>query len=130
MSIIGQVYVNANISHDKEDMLAAFNSEHRLLGVTHLDYDATGTGNDGLAYLTVYNKDRNPVELFFEFYDASTGNIHRLLPKLTGGNRLVFKCDANAFDSDGWYTLNGIKLSKQPQQRGVYIHNNEKVIIK
>ena len=38
--------------------------------------------------------------------------------------------NANAFDSDGWYTLNGIKLSKQPQQRGVYIHNNEKVIIK
>ena len=37
---------------------------------------------------------------------------------------------ANAFDSDGWYTLNGFKLSNQPQQRGVYIHNNEKVIIK
>ena len=38
--------------------------------------------------------------------------------------------NADAFDSDGWYTLNGIKLSHQPQQRGVYIHNNEKVIIK
>ena len=82
MSIIGQVYVNANISHDKEDMLAAFNSEHRLLGVTHLDYDATGTGNDGLAYLTVYNKDRNPVELFFEFYDASTGQHPQIVAEV------------------------------------------------
>lgn len=36
----------------------------------------------------------------------------------------------NSFDSDGWYTLNGIKLNKQLQQQGVYIHNNEKVIIK
>lgn len=119
MSIIGQVYVNANISHDKEDMLAAFNSDHRLLGVTHLDYDATGTGNDGLAYLTVYNKDRNPVELFFEFYDASTGYIHRLLPKLTGGNRLVFKCDTvigSTTDPQLFFTNNYVVQTIQLQK--------------
>ena len=93
MSIIGQVYINDNVSHDKEDMLAAFNSDHRLLGVTHLDYDATGTRNDGLAYLTVYNIDHSPIELFFEFYDASTGYIHKLMPMVTEGHSLVFKYD-------------------------------------
>ncbi len=36
----------------------------------------------------------------------------------------------DTFDSNGWYTLNGIKLNKKPHKRGVYIHNNEKVIIK
>ena len=37
---------------------------------------------------------------------------------------------ADNFDADGWYSLSGLKLAKKPQQRGVYIHNNEKVIIK
>ncbi|MBQ9641661.1 MAG: hypothetical protein IJV06_08880 [Bacteroidaceae bacterium] len=32
--------------------------------------------------------------------------------------------------ADGWYTLSGIKLAKRPTTTGVYIHNNEKVIIK
>ena len=71
MSIIGQVSITADVEHDKDDMLAAFNSEHRLLGVTHLDNDVTGIGSDGLAYLTIYNEDYSPIVLFFEFYDAS-----------------------------------------------------------
>ncbi|MBR3531466.1 MAG: hypothetical protein IKN83_08885 [Bacteroidaceae bacterium] len=119
MSIIGQVYINDNISHDKEDMLAAFNSEHRLLGVTHLDYDATGTGNDGLAYLTVYNTDRTPVDLFFEFYDASTGIIHKLMPKLTDGSRLVFKSETvigSITDPQLFFTNNQVVQTIQLQK--------------
>ena len=37
---------------------------------------------------------------------------------------------ADSFDADGWYTLSGIKLAKKPRQQGIYIHNNQKVIIK
>jgi hypothetical protein len=33
-------------------------------------------------------------------------------------------------DADVWYTLNGHKLAGKPTQKGVYIHNNKKVIIK
>lgn len=38
--------------------------------------------------------------------------------------------DSTLFESDGWYTLGGIKLTKRPTARGVYIYNNEKVIVK
>lgn len=31
---------------------------------------------------------------------------------------------------DGWYTLNGVKLQSAPTQKGVYIQNGKKVIIK
>jgi hypothetical protein len=31
---------------------------------------------------------------------------------------------------DGWYTLQGIKLQKTPTQRGVYIYNGHKQVIK
>lgn len=82
MSIIGQVYINGNVEHDHDDMLAAFNSEHRLLGVCHLDTDDSQTNSDGLAYLTVYNIDNEPEPVLFEFFDASTGIIHKVMPNM------------------------------------------------
>ena len=30
----------------------------------------------------------------------------------------------------GWFTINGVKLSEQPTQKGVYIHNGRKIVIK
>ena len=33
-------------------------------------------------------------------------------------------------DSDGWYSISGIKLNKRPTHHGIYIHNNEKIVIK
>ena len=32
--------------------------------------------------------------------------------------------------NDGWYTVDGMKLGKQPKRKGVYIHNGRKVVIK
>ena len=34
------------------------------------------------------------------------------------------------FDADAWYTLDGRQLSGKPTQRGVYINNGSKVVIK
>ena len=31
---------------------------------------------------------------------------------------------------DGWYSISGVRLSKRPTQQGIYIHRNEKVVIK
>lgn len=80
MSLIGQVSLRGNVEHDSEDMLAAFDENHRLMGVTHLKADPNNVANDGLAYLTVYNTDYSQKQLFFEFFDASTGNIHQMMP--------------------------------------------------
>ena len=82
MSIIGQVEVNGSIAHSSEDMLAAFDEDHRLMGVTHLSGEGNGLVNDGLAYLTVYNNDYTEKQLYFEFFDASTGIIHQMMPSV------------------------------------------------
>lgn len=34
------------------------------------------------------------------------------------------------FDADGWYSLDGRKLSGRPSVKGVYVNNGRKVIIK
>ena len=92
MSIIGQVSISDEVAHDRGDMLAAFDGEHRLLGVAHLDNDPMGIGNDWLAYLNIYNPSLAPTPLFFEFYDASTGTIHKVQP-VGGDGQLTFKKD-------------------------------------
>jgi len=34
------------------------------------------------------------------------------------------------FDGGAWYTLDGRKLDGKPSQRGVYVNNGRKVVIK
>ena len=33
-------------------------------------------------------------------------------------------------DNEGWYTLNGVKLQGAPTQKGIYINNGKKVVVK
>jgi hypothetical protein len=34
------------------------------------------------------------------------------------------------FDSEAWYTLDGRRLDSKPAQKGVYINNGKKIIVK
>jgi hypothetical protein len=34
------------------------------------------------------------------------------------------------FDADGWYSLDGRKLSGKPSQRGMYINKGKKILVK
>ena len=34
------------------------------------------------------------------------------------------------FDSEAWYTLDGVRLSGKPTKKGLYINNGKKVVIK
>ena len=116
MGIIGQVYINGSVAHDSEDMLAAFDKNHRLLGVTHLKADATSAANDGLAYLTVYNTDYSPKQLYFEFFDASTGMIHQMMP--TG--LITFKSDTivGSTTQPVTFTANNGRVQAVPLRKG------------
>jgi hypothetical protein len=35
-----------------------------------------------------------------------------------------------SFDSEAWYTLDGVRLSGKPTARGIYINNGKKIVIK
>ena len=34
------------------------------------------------------------------------------------------------FDSEAWYTLDGVRLSSKPSTKGIYINNGRKIVIK
>ena len=72
-------------------------------------------------------------------YIDKTGNVkfeipieyHTAYSFLNGYSVIVRKDkDTKADDNDSWYTINGHKLSEQPTQKGVYIHNGRKVVVK
>ena len=35
-----------------------------------------------------------------------------------------------SFDSESWYTLDGVRLSGKPSTKGIYINNGKKIVIK
>ena len=38
--------------------------------------------------------------------------------------------DGRIVEAEGWYTLNGVKLQGVPTQKGIYIHNGKKLVVK
>jgi hypothetical protein len=42
----------------------------------------------------------------------------------------IFNSQLSTLNSEGWYTIDGRKLSGKPTQKGVYINNGHKIVIK
>ena len=68
------------------------------------------------AYLKKYN---NEARVFIEDIENGTTVIKEL-------NMDTMK----ALSLDGWYTLNGVKLQGAPTEKGIYINNGKKVVVK
>ena len=49
---------------------------------------------------------------------------------VTGIGTLETRTGEVRFDPEAWYTLNGVRLSGQPTQKGIYVNNGKKVVIK
>ena len=61
----------------------------------------------------------------------------RITVRLVGSNgettaigTLDTKTGEMTFDSEAWYTLDGVRLSGKPSKKGLYINNGRKIVIK
>ena len=86
------------------------------------NYDTTeGTLQRGFrGYITTVSGDQpaaRPV-IYIEEPDGSTTAISSIT------------ADGQALKAEGWYTLNGVKLQSMPTEKGVYINNGKKVVLK
>ena len=80
-----------------------------------------GTGKGGVLALTSYleyPEGTNAPEIILEEVDGSTTAISAIT------------ADGEAVEATGWYTLNGIQLQGAPTEKGVYVRNGKKVVIK
>ena len=77
----------------------------------------------GLAFTRAYielTSDAPKAAFFIEDVDNNGTTAIKELNTETG----------KAYNVDGWYTVNGIKLESMPTEKGVYINNGKKVVIK
>ena len=68
----------------------------------------------------ILDPDAQKARIFVEDFENGTTAIKEL--GVDGTNK--------AYSVDGWYTLNGVKLQGAPTEKGVYINNGKKVVIK
>ena len=71
-----------------------------------------------------------PTAGYFKMADAAA----RIFIEEPDGSTTVIKginADGEAIvDNEGWYTLNGVKLQGAPTQKGIYINNGKKIVVK
>ena len=95
MMMVARVKIDGMVASSKEDILAAFDENHRVLGVAHIEVNDKANANEALAYLTIYgylNDDASRPKLSFRFFDASSGNVYNVKP--SDGQVYSFKHDA------------------------------------
>ena len=84
-----------------------------------------------------YNKNNNKVPVgatraYLQLPEESTGEARIFIEEPDGSTTaisVIAADDANVA-KEGWYTLNGVKLNAAPVEKGVYINNGKKVVIK
>ena len=95
MMIVARVRIDGVIASSTDDVLGVFDDSQQTLGVAHIEVNNVGNANEALAYLTVYGytrQDGTKPDLYFRFYNASTGNVYSVKP--TDGRQLTFQKDA------------------------------------
>lgn len=83
MMMVARVKIDGVVANSEEDILAAFDENQQVLGVTHIETNENGNANEALAYLTIYgytNPDGSKPTLNFRFFEANTGSVFKVMP--------------------------------------------------
>lgn len=112
----------------------------------NLDFANIDDGTHGWGAFYDMNSEANPILLNVDrdFDKSVLGTLHGSDPEYyiwregyftlgseIGIHNALIKDDANGdATTNHWYTLDGRRLNAQPTQKGVYIHNNKKVVIR
>ena len=62
----------------------------------------------------------------------TTSNARITVEELDGSTTAIagITADGEAVPAQGWYTINGVKLEGVPTQKGIYINNGKKIVVK
>ena len=90
------------------------------LGKSASTYNPT----DGTTYI-------RPLGAYVKFKDAQTSGARMIyIEEPDGSTTAISVVNTDAVKMEGWYTVNGVKLQNAPTEKGVYIQNGKKVVIK
>jgi hypothetical protein len=63
---------------------------------------------------------------------SADANVRILVEEADGTVTAISNINAEgvAVPAEGWYTINGVKLQGAPTQKGIYINNGKKIVVK
>jgi hypothetical protein len=116
-----------------EDGKVTFIGTYDPVTLTGGDTSNLYLGTDNKLYWPSTNKPINAFRAYFRVDLGGTASVKAFymnFDRETTGVALIGN-DTNADNShNGWYDLQGRKLDRKPTQKGIYIHNGKKVVIK
>lgn len=67
---------------------------------------------------------------FFEITNEKSASGNYKVNDVTTANGIADAITEQPHDDSHWYTINGLRLNQLPTQKGIYIHNGKKVIVR
>ncbi len=69
---------------------------------------------------------------YLDFTESGMSNARIFVEEADGTTTAIngISADDTLIEADGWYSVNGVKLQNAPVEKGVYIHNGKKVVVK
>ena len=114
-------------------------------GFTYVDKDNTDWSTATLKYRYLDVKDQKwynqknsaqalkPMEAYLKL-DAAALNAHVFVEDFENGTTAIKSLSTDDIEglktSEGWYTIDGIRLQGAPTEKGIYINNGKKVVVK
>jgi uncharacterized repeat protein (TIGR02543 family) len=129
----GVTVKNANVKTNSITTdYVTFTGTYTPTGLTKDDVSNLYLGsNNTLYYPNVDGFKVNAFRGFFKVDDSATAMGLNIITDLGDGSTTRIQgLEKAGSELDSWFTLNGMKLDSKPTQKGVYIHNGTKVVIK
>ena len=110
---------------------------HKYVGLYDLQKDLTGAGiwalnqNGIFKELGSYKTDLQATKAYLDLSTASA-DARILIEEPDGQVTAIstISADVKTNAAEGWYTINGMKLNNMPTEKGIYILNGKKVVVK
>lgn len=72
----------------------------------------------------------NPHRAYIPLSSLQDGNVNGFRLDFDGTNDIVQPVSNTTAETQSWYNLQGVKMNGQPTQKGLYINNGKKIVIK
>ena len=129
------------VNEDGNVFVQNANNGHQFIGVYNpvevygAEYKWIRRSDGALVDGSKYTEDNKaPMRRLIGYFKLNTanGNARILIDEPDGSTTVINAVTAETMNvqSEGWYTLNGVKLQSIPTQKGIYINNGKKVVIK
>jgi hypothetical protein len=115
-------------------------NECQFIGTYTGKYGLNGDGTEYLFRLGAQSYSKGgadsqirPLGAYIKFAEASPSEAHYIYIEEPDGSTTAISsiaADGEMIPAQGWYTVNGVKLETAPTEKGIYINNGKKIVIK